>query len=133
MSQVAPLSLSQIGQIAIRATNLDEAISFYRNVLGMPFLFRVPNLAFFQCGEVRVMLGPTESPEHDHAGSVIYYRVDDIKAAHATLVARGATFVDAPHLIARLPDREVWMAFLRDPSGNTLAVMSEPPLTDPES
>jgi catechol 2,3-dioxygenase-like lactoylglutathione lyase family enzyme len=122
------LSLSRIGQIAVRARDLDAAVAFYRDVLAMPFLFRVPNLAFFQCGEVRLMLSPAERPEHDHPGSVIYYRVDDIRAAHATLKERGVAFIDEPHLIARLPDREVWMAFFHDVSGNTLALMSEPPI-----
>jgi catechol 2,3-dioxygenase-like lactoylglutathione lyase family enzyme len=122
------LSLDRIGQIAVRATDLDRAVEFYRDVLGMPFLFRVPNLAFFQCGDVRLMLGPSERPEHDHPSSVIYYRVDDIRAAHATLKGRGVAFVDEPHLIARLPDREVWMTFFHDLSGNTLALMSEPPI-----
>src|ERR687885_46843 len=99
------LSLNRIGQIAVRASDLDQAIAFYRDVLAMPFLFRVPNLAFFQCGEVRLMLGPAEQPEHDHPGSVIYYRVDDIQAA-----------------------QEVWMAFSPDVSGNPLAIRSEPPI-----
>ena len=122
------LSLGRIGQIAVRATDLDRSVDFYRDVLGMQFLFRAPNLAFFQCGDVRLMLGPSEGPEHDHPGSIIYYRVDDIQAAHATLRGRGVAFVDEPHLIARLPDREVWMAFFHDVAGNTLAIMSEPPI-----
>jgi predicted enzyme related to lactoylglutathione lyase len=122
------LSLGRIGQIAVRARDLEQSIEFYRGVLGMQFLFQAPNLAFFQCGEVRLMLGLAERPEHDHPGSVVYYRVDDIQAAHRTLQGRGVAFIDEPHLIARLPDREVWMAFFHDVAGNTLAIMSEPPI-----
>jgi catechol 2,3-dioxygenase-like lactoylglutathione lyase family enzyme len=120
--------LDRIGQISMRAKDLDRSIEFYRDTLGVPFLFRVPNLAFFMCGDVRLMLGPAERPEHDHPGSVIYYRVDDIQSAYATLKERGVAFVDEPHLIARLPDREVWMTFFHDPSENLLALMSEPPI-----
>src|SRR4051794_11169616 len=98
MTQDTRLSLSRIGQVAVRTTNLDQAVEFYRDVLGMPVLFRVPNLAFFQCGEVRLMLSPAESAEQDHPGSLIYYRVDDIKASHAALVERGVAFIEAPHL-----------------------------------
>jgi methylmalonyl-CoA/ethylmalonyl-CoA epimerase len=89
----------------------------------------VPNLAFFQAGEVRLMLAlPEGNQTGPRASSVIYYRVDDIRTAYAELGSRGATFVDEPHLIARLPDREVWMFFLKDPAGNLLGVMSEPPI-----
>ena len=120
-----PVSLTSIGQIAVRATDLDRAVAFYRDTLGAPFLFRVPNLAFFQFGDVRLMLSPSETPEFDHPGSVIYYRVDDIEAAYGALKEKGVTFMDAPHLIAKMPDYDLWMAFLKDSEGNTLALMCE--------
>ena len=122
------LSLSEIGQIAVTVHDLDRAVAFYRDTLGVPFLFRVPNLAFFNCAGVRLMLGVPENAEQDHPASVIYYRVAQLDAAYQALLARGVTFTDAPHLIARLSDREVWMAFCKDSEGNTLALMSEPPL-----
>ena len=121
-----PFGLSQIGQIYVNVHDLKQATSFYRDTLGVKFLFEVPNMAFFDCGGVRLMLGVAEKPEFDHPASIIYYRVEDIQAAHATLLARGVQFDAAPHLIARLPDREVWMAFFRDLDGNVLALMSEP-------
>jgi methylmalonyl-CoA/ethylmalonyl-CoA epimerase len=121
----APFGLSQIGQIAINVQNLDRAVAFYRDILGMTVLFQVPNLAFFDCAGVRLMLGIPERPESAHPASILYYTVGDLQAAYDTLTARGATFIDQPHLIARMPDHELWMAFLNDTEGNTLGLMSE--------
>ncbi len=121
----AAFGLARIGQIAVTVHDLDRAVTFYRDTLGVPFLFRVPNLAFFDCAGVRLMLSAPERPELDHPASVIYYRVDDLPAAYATLRARGVTFLDEPHRIARLPDHDLWMAFLKDSEGNTLGLMSE--------
>lgn len=98
---------------------------FYREALGLPFLFEVPHLAFFDCGGVRLMLSRAEKPEHDHPGSVLYFAVKDLRAAHADLSRRGVRFDDQPHLIARMPDHELWMAFFHDTEGNTLALMCE--------
>jgi predicted enzyme related to lactoylglutathione lyase len=119
------LRLSRIGQIAVTARDLDRAVAFYRDTLGMPFLFRAPNLAFFDCGGVRLMLGVPERPEFDHPASIIYYVVDDIQAAHAALSERGVTFGGPPHCIAKLADHDLWMASFDDSEGNTLALMSE--------
>src|SRR5688572_33115032 len=111
MSTAAPtVSLTTIGQIAVRAKDLDRAVAFYRDTLGAPFLFRVPNLAFFQFGDVRLMLSPAENPDFDHPASVIYYKVEDIDAMYGTLKEKGVTFIDAPHLIAKMPDHDLWMA-----------------------
>lgn len=117
--------LSQIGQIAVNVRDLDRAVDFYRATLGMPFLFRAPNLAFFDCAGVRLMLGLPEGAEFDHPASVIYFTVGDLQSAYDTLVGRGVAFIDRPHLIARMPDHELWMAFFNDSEGNTLALMSE--------
>ena len=119
------VSLDRIGQIAIRATDLGRAVRFYRDTLGMRFLFEFPNLAFFDCGGVRLMLSPAESAEFDHPGSVIYYKVSDINATFESLTRKGAEFIDKPHLIAKMPDHELWMVFLKDSEGNTLGIMSE--------
>jgi len=119
------VALDRIGQIAIRVRDVGRAVRFYRDTLGMKFLFEVPNLAFFDCGGVRLMLGIPEAPEFNHAGSVIYYRVGEIHQAYEALRKRGVEFIDEPHLIAKLEDHDLWMAFLRDPEGNTLALMSE--------
>ena len=121
----APVSLSQIGQIAITVRNLDRAVDFYQGTLGMKLLFRVPNMAFFDCGGVRLMLSIAEKPEFDHPASVIYYKVADLPAAHAALIAQNVKFDAPPHLIAKMPDHDLWMAFLRDSEGNLLGLMSE--------
>lgn len=120
--------LSRLHQISMRIADIDRATAFYRDALGLPFLFAAPpNLAFFDCGGVRLMLSPP-SPGHDHPGSVLYFAVDDIQAMHATLTARGVNFTSAPTKIATLADREVWLAPFTDTEGNTLALMSEPRL-----
>ena len=118
--------LTQIGQIAIIVRDLQRAVAFYRDTLGMRFLFQAPGgLAFFDVGGVRLMLGIAEKPEFSHPASILYYKVEDIGAAYETLASRGVTFIDEPHLIAKMPDHELWMAFLRDSEGNTLSLMCE--------
>ena len=120
------LHLDQIGQIAMPVRDVEKAIAFYRDVLGMRFLFKAPpGLGFFDCAGVRLMLSKPSSPEYDHPGSVLYFKVDDLQASHRDLVAKGVTFVSDPHLIAKMPDHELWMAFFKDTEGNTLALMSE--------
>ena len=123
----ADFRLAQIGQISVPVRDLERAVRFYRDTLGMQFLFAAPSLAFFDCGGIRLMLGVPEKPELDHPGSIIYYKVADIQAAFDTLTSRGVSFVDKPHLIAKLEYHELWMTFFRDFEGNTLALMSEVP------
>lgn len=117
--------LTGIGQIAINVKDLDRAVAFYRDVLGMRYLFPIPRAAFFDCGGTRLMLGLPETAEFDHAASVIYYRVTDIHATFARFSSNGVVFEGEPHLIARMPDHELWMAFFRDTEDNLLALMSE--------
>ena len=118
--------LSTIGQIATAVKDLDRAVGFYRDKLRMRFLFQVPpGLAFFDCGGVRLMIEVPPDKEFDHPGSILYFKVADIDGAYADLKARGVEFRDEPHLIAKMPDHEVWMAFFRDGEGNTLALMDE--------
>ncbi len=119
------VALDRIGQIAIIVKDLARAVRFYRDTLGMRFLFEVPNLAFFDCGGVRLMLGAAEKPEFDHPGSVLYYKVADINATFAALKGRDVDFIDEPHLLAKMPDHDLWMVFFRDSEGNTLGLMSE--------
>lgn len=121
-----PFALSQIGQISMRAKDVARAVQFYRDTLGLRFLFEAPpQLAFFDCGGVRLMLSRPEDGAFDHPGSVLYYKVSDIQAARDALVARGVAFESEPHLIARMPDHDLWMGFFRDSEDNMLAVMSE--------
>jgi len=128
MPGTQPFGLDRIGQIYVTAHDLDRAVAFYRDRLGMRFLFQVPSMAFFQCGEVTVMLGLPESPEFDHPASILYYAVDDIRAAHATLVERGVPVVREPALTHRAADHELWLGFYTDSEGNTLALMARTPL-----
>ena len=121
------LTLDRIGQIAINVKDLPRAVQFYRDTLGMRFLFEVPNLAFFDCGGVRLMLGKAEQPEFDHPASVLYYKVPDINAAYEMLKRRDVALIDQPHIIAQLADHTLWMVFFRDSERNTLGLMSEVP------
>ena len=122
----ASFGLSAIGQIAVPVADIDRAVAFYRDVLGMRFLFQAPpGLGFFDCAGVRLMLDAPAKAQGAGQASIIYYRVADLGAAHAALVARGVAFEAPPHLIARMPDHELWMAFFRDPDDNLLALMSE--------
>ena len=116
--------LKGIGQIAINTRDLPRATAFYRDALGLPFLFDAPGLAFFQCDGVRLMLGGAESAEFDHAASVLYFDVDDILAAHQTLTSRGVVFRDAPHAVHQAGDKALWMAFFDDTQGNLFAIMA---------
>lgn len=121
--------LSRIHQISMRVHDVDRAVRFYRDVLGLRFLFAAPpGLAFFDCDGVRLMLSLPE-PAFDRPGSILYFGVDDIRQMHDTLAARGVAFRTGPHKIATLADREVWLAEFGDAEGNTLALMSEPRLS----
>jgi catechol 2,3-dioxygenase-like lactoylglutathione lyase family enzyme len=121
--------LGAIGQIHVSVTDVDRAVAFYRDVLGIPFLFRVPGqpMAFFDCGGVRLYLGRPEAPDF-RSNPVLYFRVHDIDEAYEELRGRGVVFRDAPHLIHRTDDAELWMAFFDDPDGNHLALMAERPV-----
>lgn len=117
-----------IGQIAVRVLDLDRAIATYRDRLGLRFLFRAPPaLAFFQCGGVRLMLSPPEAGEFDHASSILYFTVDDIQSTHDQLTGRGVRFRSAPHVVADLGDRVLWLSDFEDGEGNVHALMAEVP------
>ena len=120
-------TLSRIGQIAINAHDVDRATAFYRDVLDLPHLFRAGQLSFFNCGGVRLMLGPPDKPEFDHPSSILYFQVGDIHAAFQRLKSASVKFEDEPHLVARMPTHELWMNFFHDTEGNLLALMSEVP------
>lgn len=126
-STTSGFGLTRIGQIAINVHDLEKAVSFYRDTLGMRFLFQVPKMAFFDCGGIRLMLGLPEEPAFDHPSSIIYFKVEDIQAAHQALAGRGVSFEGKPHLVAKLQDHDLWLAFFRDADRNFLALMSEVP------
>jgi catechol 2,3-dioxygenase-like lactoylglutathione lyase family enzyme len=120
--------LSEIGQISLPIQDVKRAIAFYRDMLGMKFLFDIANAAFFDCAGVRLMLSKPETEEFAHTGSIIYYRVKDLQAEYELLSSRGVKFEDKPHLIAHMDDHDLWMAFFRDPDHNLIGLMSEIPL-----
>jgi len=119
-----PVALSTLGQIGITVTDLDRATTFYRDTLRIQFLFQVPNLAFFDCGGVRLMLSLAEK-SGEQFSSILYFKVPDIQAAYQAIRGRGAVFEGEPHLVAPMPTYDLWMAFFRDPDRNLLALMSE--------
>jgi methylmalonyl-CoA/ethylmalonyl-CoA epimerase len=118
------VQLTDIGQIALTVRDLGRAKNFYQNTLGMRFLFDAGTMAFFQCGEIRLMIGLSEESAAI-GGTILYFKVPDIQAVHGVLKNQGVTFVQVPHLVARMPDHDLWMAFLKDTEGNTLGLMSE--------
>jgi methylmalonyl-CoA/ethylmalonyl-CoA epimerase len=118
--------LGAIGQIALHVSDADRAERFYRDTLGLPLLFRFGELCFFDCAGVRLMLeGGHEPRGPGHAAFCIYLRTEHIDAAVAALKSAGAYFEQEPHLVAKMPDHELWMAFFRDPDNNLLALMEE--------
>jgi methylmalonyl-CoA/ethylmalonyl-CoA epimerase len=120
------LSHARIGQIAVVCQDVARARSFYRDTLGFAHLFDAgPRLSFFDCGGVRLMLSTAEQPEHDHPGSMLYFVVENIEAAHGDLAAHGVAVGAAPHLVARMPDHDLWLAEFTDTEGNHLALMEE--------
>ena len=118
-------ALSEIGQIALMVKDLDEATTFYRDVLGLPFLFQVPGMSFFQCGDIRLMLGASEAAPEGPGSSIVYFRVDDIEVGYDILKKRGVEFVQEPVLAHKADDHELRLAFFKDLDGNTLALMCE--------
>src|SRR5260221_8466615 len=123
----ANLGILNIGQISINVQDLQRATAFYRDVLGRPLLFTVPNLAFFDCAGVGLMLSRAESPEFDHPSSILYFRVPDLNVAYQKRVERGAQIFAPPRLIAPMPTYDLWMAAFRDTEGNIHQLMSEVP------
>jgi methylmalonyl-CoA/ethylmalonyl-CoA epimerase len=114
----------KLAQVALNVKDLPAAVAFHRDILGLPPQFEVPpNLAFFDMGGVRLMLSTDasgESPEF-----VLYYKVDDIQAAWTDMLAKGAVPGKEAHRIAKMPDHELWLAFVRDPENRMVAIMSE--------
>jgi len=114
--------LTKIGQIAIRVHDMARATAFYRDVMGLTFLFAAPNLTFFEIGGVWLMLSPAEQPEFDHPASLLYFDVEDIGATHAAMKQKGASFRSEPHAVHRDGDRELWLCDFYDSEQNTFAL-----------
>lgn len=114
--------LSKIGQIAINVQDVDRATAFYRDKLGLKFLFAAPSLAFFDAGGCWLMLSPPVEREFDHPASILYFDVDDIGAEHQRMKGNGVEFRTEPHAVHREATRELWLADFRDGEGNTFAL-----------
>jgi methylmalonyl-CoA/ethylmalonyl-CoA epimerase len=121
------MELNQIGQISVTAHDVLRAKSFYQDRLGLKHLYSFPGLSFFECGGIRLMLTRPERPEHDHASSILYFKVSDISSAHKTLATRGVKFESEPHVVAKMETFDLWLADFKDSEGNTLCLMSEVP------
>lgn len=120
------LAGATIGQLLIPVENLESAIVYYRDTLGLRYLFSAPpQMSFFQAGAVRLLVGVPEAGQPRQRGSAVYFKVPDIHAVHATLEQRGVEFAAEPKLIHKTPTSELWLAEFRDPDGNQLALMSE--------
>ena len=119
------IQIQRIGQIAINVHETDRALAFYRDVLGLKLLFTAGQLAFFDCGGVRLMLSPPSSPEYDHPSSILYFKVDDIQSAHQRLLQLKVETEGEPHMVAKMPDHELWLTGFRDSEGNVMEFMAE--------
>ena len=116
--------LESIVQIALTVTDLAVSKHFYQDILGLKFLFEAGAMAFFQIGTVRLMIGLAEKPTTPE-GTILYFRVTDIQATAEAFKRKGVILLQEPHLVAKMPDHDLWMAFLKDPTGNVLGLMSE--------
>ncbi len=125
MAAADALGITGVGQIAINCHDLKRAVEFYRDKLGLRLLYEFPGLAFFDCGGVRLMLSQPEKAEFDHPASIIYYRVGDIQQASRALTGKGVALEHEPRVIAKMPDHDLWMSFVRDSEGNLVGLMSE--------
>ena len=121
------VQIGKLGQIGMAVADLEAMTTFYRDLVGLRFLFAVPGMSFFDLGGVRLMLSLPEKGHEARHSSILYLDVPDIVAAHATLRARGVTFDGVPHVVHRYPGRELWIAFFRDPEENLQALMSDVP------
>jgi len=117
--------IQKIGQIGLPVKNLDRAIPFYQEQLRLPLLFNTDTMAFFDCDGVRLLLSIPENEQFAHPSSVIYFQVEKIKEKYEELLAMGVSFLDEPHVVAKVGQTETWMTFFRDTEGNVLAFISE--------
>jgi methylmalonyl-CoA/ethylmalonyl-CoA epimerase len=115
-----------VGQLLIPVDDLDRGVAFYRDVLGLRLLFAAPpQMAFFMCGDVRLLIGVMPPDQKPQRGSAIYFDVKDIHGVFADLKSNGVRFKADPHVVHRTPMSELWLAEFSDPDGNQLSLMSE--------
>lgn len=117
--------IQNVRQIGIPVRNIQKAIDFYKDLLGLPLLFNTDNMAFFECNETRLLLSLPEKEEFAHSSSVIYFQVKNIKEIYEELFNKGVSFIDEPHMVAKMGQTETWMTFFKDTEGNTHSFISE--------
>ena len=121
-----PLENAKVAQLLIPVDDFDKGVAFYRDVLGFPLLFAAPpQMAFFDCGGVRLLVGVLPLGQLPQRGSAIYFRVADIQTVFSSLKEKGVRFTAEPHVVHRTPSSEHWLAEFTDPDGNQLALMRE--------
>lgn len=118
-------NLKSIGQIGIPAKDINRAILFYKDLLELPLLFNTDTMAFFDCDGIRLMLSLPEKEQFTNASSVLYFQVDEITASYSQMKEKGVSFIDKPHVVAKMDSTETWMVFFNDTEGNTHALTSE--------
>ena len=122
------LASATVAQLLVPVADLERAVPYYQDTLGLPFLFSAPpQMAFFQCGAVRLLVGVPTTTAHAARGGTVYFRVPDIHAVHRTLAARGVVFQVPPHVVHRSTETELWLSEFQDPDGNQLALLAESP------
>jgi len=121
---MADVVLGRIGQISVRVRDVERAVAFYRDALGLTYLFQAPGMAFFQAGELWLYLTSAVEPGFDHPASILYFDVEDIGPAFDALRSRGVIFRDRPHRVTRMEDRELWLSFFEDGEDNVFAIRS---------
>jgi methylmalonyl-CoA/ethylmalonyl-CoA epimerase len=121
------IDLTGLGQIAVSVKDVQRSISFYRDVLGLPFLFQAEGLAFFDLDGVRLMLAEPEGPDDPERASVLYFKAPNLESKVSALERAGVEFVASPHIVHRTDSHELWMAFFNDPDGHLMALMEEGP------
>jgi methylmalonyl-CoA/ethylmalonyl-CoA epimerase len=125
LDDAAATQISRLAQIGVSVKDLETMTAFYRDQIGLRFLFSAPGMSFFDLGGVRLMLSLPERGHEDRHASILYFDVADIAAAHAALAGRGVAFEGPPHVVHRYPGGELWVAFFHDPEGNFLSLMSD--------
>lgn len=123
MASDVAVQLNEIMQVALTVNDVAQAKTFYGDVLGLQFLFDAGSMAFFQCGGVRMLIGAGETKPNN--STLLYFRVADLETTRRGLREQGVEFAQEPQMVARMPDHELWLAYVRDPSGNLLGLMEE--------
>ncbi|QOR68801.1 VOC family protein [Cytobacillus suaedae] len=117
--------IQKVAQLGVPVKDINRAIDFYKEKLGLSLLFNTDSMAFFECNGLRLMLSLPEKDEFAHSSSVIYFQVNNIKESYENLLGKEVSFIDKPHVVAKMGQTETWMVFFKDTEGNTHALMSE--------